>query len=270
MYEGWPLAYADKNSSEPLLDHLVRTACLACCLFGYRAKVLLLRWRRRWDPDQALWMLGFFHDIGKASNTYRSTGFSGGKLSFPLHEYISALLVYRCGDIVLKHDEGLGDLIKVLAKSIARHHAAMVDRDPTTVMNSMRPLENRVREVLRGLEESMLRSLLEEGLKRSPYSDLVAVIEPAMLEALEDLKEQSSLHQALLKLRASSEDLWIITGLTGFLVLADNIVANASRRSSVDGFTPLYILTWKRELKEGLQRCSTCLQGPFKSSTAEL
>lgn len=265
MHSTWPLAYADGNVSEPLLDHLIRTACLARCLFEDRALTLLRRWGRAWDPGYVLWLLGFLHDIGKASDGYRSSG--TGKLGFPLHEYVSALIVYYCGDAVSEREVDLGDLMKVLAKSIARHHAAMVDRDAVTVITAIENSlltseENYVKRIsyyLSKVDESTLRSLLVEGLKDMPYSTLIT---ESVLKALEKLKgsRQSFFEQALRKLKAG-RDSWVVGGLTGFLVLADNVAANAFRRVSDDGFTPLYISIWTRELGDRLNRCSTCLQG---------
>ena len=66
------------------------------------------------------------------------------------------------------------------------------------------------------------------------------------------------LQQALQKLKVE-KDSWVVDGLTGFLVLADNVAANAFRRVSDEGFTPLYISIWMRELRDRLDRCSTCL-----------
>jgi len=260
LYGTWPLAYADGNVSEPLLDHLIRTACLARCLFEDRALVLLRRWRRAWDPGYTLWLLGFLHDIGKASDGYRSS--STGKLSFPLHEYVSALIVYRCGDVMSEQEVDLGDLMKVLAKSIARHHVAMMDRDPITIIESSlitsgRKCFEKISDYISKVDESTLRSLLVEGLRDIPYSTLIT---ESVLKALEKLKKsgQSFPQQALQKLKVE-KDSWVVGGLTGFLVLADNVAANAFRRVSDDGFTPLYISIWMRELRDRLDRCSTCL-----------
>ena len=259
MCKSWPLAYVGDGIEEPLPDHLLRTACLTSCLFKGNAEVLLKRWGRKWDSEQILWLLGFLHDIGKISNAYRE-GCRSGRVSFSLHEYVSSLIVYKSGDILLERDVDLGDQLKVLANAIVRHHSAMIDRDPVSILRSsiLGKVASSISKVLGSIEEGVLESILVEGLKEVRHESL---LRNSMLQALRELKQlpHTRLGQLMSNFRVKGE-LWLVSGLTGFLVVADNIVANSARRIGDDGFTPIYISLWIRELKDKLSRCYYCFK----------
>jgi CRISPR-associated endonuclease Cas3-HD len=250
MCDKWPLAYKDKDVEEPLLDHLLVTACLTRCLFKDRAIVLVKR-ANVIDVDlvdHALYLLGFLHDIGKMSYYYRRHHCREGRISFPFHEYVSALLVYMAHNRLLMADERLSNLLKIVAKAIARHHAAMVERDLMSVQEDKRAKEI-IKNAIKELDPSLLRELVAQGLA----GGFPRYLASSIVNAREDLVK-ASIPQQLENLRGA-RDRWLVAGLAGFLIVADNIVASKIR-GSTDGHTPLYIKMWVEELGGRVEECN--------------
>jgi CRISPR-associated endonuclease Cas3-HD len=250
MCDKWPLAYKDEGVEEPLLDHLLVTACLTRCLFKDRAVVLVKR-ANVIDVDlvdHALYLLGFLHDIGKMSYYYRRHHCREGRISFPFHEYVSALLVYRAGDRLMNVDERLGMLLKIVAKAIARHHAAMVERDLTSVLGDERAAKI-IGGAIKDLDLDLLKGLVAQGL----VGEFPRYLASSIVDAHEDLVK-ASIPQQLENLRGA-RDRWLVAGLAGFLIVADNIVASKIR-GSTDGHTPLYIKMWVEELGGRVEECN--------------
>jgi CRISPR-associated endonuclease Cas3-HD len=257
MCDKWPLAYKDEGVEELLLDHLLATACLTQCLFKDRAVVLVKR-ANVIDMDlveHALYLLGFLHDIGKMSHYYRRYHCREGRVSFPFHEYVSALLVYKARDRLMKADERLSDLLKIVAKAIARHHAAMVERDLTSVLGDERTKEI-IKNAIKELDPSLLKELVARGLAGGFPRDLADLT----ADAYKDLIE-ANISQQLRNL-IGARDMWLVAGLAGFLIVADNIAASKAR-GSTDGHTPLYIKMWMGELGGRVEECNLrCSQVP--------
>ena len=257
MCDKWPLAYKDEGVEEPLLDHLLATACLTRCLFKDRAVVLVKR-ANVIDValvEHALYLLGFLHDVGKMSYYYKEHHCREGRVSFPFHEYVSALLVYRAGDRLMDVDERLGGLLKIVAKAIARHHAAMVGRDLASVLGSERAERDirDIRSAVNRLESKLLRELVTQGLVGGLPRDLANLLANLIVNAYEDLIK-ANIPQQLQNLKGA-HDRWLVAGLAGFLIVADNIAANKVR-GSTDGHTPLYIKMWMGELGGRVEECN--------------
>jgi len=250
MCDKWPLAYKDKDLEEPLLDHLLATACLTRCLFKDRAVVLVKR-ANVIDVDlvdHALYLLGFLHDIGKMSYYYRRHHCREGRISFPFHEYVSALLVYMAHNRLMMVDERLSNLLKIVAKAIARHHTAMVERDLMSVQEDKRAKEI-IKDAIKELDPSLLKELVAQGLAGGFPQYLAELI----VDAHEDLIK-ANISQQLRNL-IGTNDRWLVAGLAGFLIVADNITASKAR-GSTDGHTPLYIKMWMEELGGRVEECN--------------
>ncbi len=250
MCDRWPLAYKDEGVEEPLLDHLLATACLTHCLFKDRAVVLVKRANVVYVDlvEHALYLLGFLHDIGKTSYYYRRYHCREGRISFPFHEYVSALLVYKARDMLIKVDERLSDLLKIVAKAIARHHVAMVERDLASVLGDERA-KKIIERAIKELNQSLLKELVAQGLVGGFPRDLADLI----VDAYEDLIK-ANISQQLQNL-IGARDRWLVAGLAGFLIVADNIAASKVR-GSTDGHTPLYIKMWMEELRGRVEECN--------------
>jgi CRISPR/Cas system-associated endonuclease Cas3-HD len=179
---------------------------------------------------------------------YRRHHCREGRISFPFHEYVSALLVYMARNRLLMADERLGNLLKIVAKAIARHHTAMVERDLMSVQEDKRAKEI-IKDAIKELDPSLLKELVAQGLVGEFPQDLADLI----ADAHRDLVE-ANISQQLRNLIGTS-DRWLVAGLAGFLIVADNIVASKIR-GSTDGHTPLYIKMWVEELGGRVEECS--------------
>ncbi|MEB2835837.1 MAG: HD domain-containing protein, partial [Desulfurococcales archaeon] len=120
-------------------------------------------------------LAGALHDLGKASPHYRGRG------SYYGHELAGAAVIYNASRIArARGDRALQTRLLLAAWAVARHHAAMRDRHPSS------PSESLVREASRALE-ALAREpeCLPEAL---PGPLRGSGLESLLLESLEDLR----------------------------------------------------------------------------------
>lgn len=266
MLAEWPLAYHNVR----LADHLNCVAKLAIHLFERELRVLERRVGKG-NLRDILYLAAVTHDIGKASRYYIEEFSRGGRLTFPYHEVVGALIIKATSWKLLKvNREEVEDLARVLditAKIVSRHHAAMTGRHPRDL--TYPPLREstigRVRGMLKSIRVDEMRALIEELINGAPGGLPMAV------RALEELRDR--LEDVMREIMGSEGVIWsdlselaklnldrkehvIIPSLTGMLMVADNLVANVERRESSDGMTPLYTMFWERELSKRLMALS--------------
>lgn len=289
----WPLAYADlsKGIYVDLKDHLVRTAHAVVRLFANRIRYLSWVCKHLEDllgPVEALaFLVGLLHDLGKASTYYlnnylgRSSKDRLPKITFGLHEHIASLLLSSIGYKVLDSTSTYDiDVLKVsracivLARVIARHHAAMPNRHPRVLLDREGQCVKELTQAVEGICSHKVYDLLEklgnecERLYSKHSSGFCKKLVVNVKEHLKNICEDECRmdpycwkkylvnYKALtgFKLQDYQNLLYdsyrLTISLAGFLIVADNLVASyCENRASDDRATPAFIEDWRRELQ---------------------
>lgn len=273
LREKWPLAYADPINDIyiDLESHLDKTAELIKYVFSDRLKYLSRVSHEQLNfnisIDDLAYLAGLLHDLGKASPYYIEK-YSGGVLSFYLHEYIGALLLldvaYREMDREIYQrveNEKNTYAYYILARVIARHHVANSERTP------LRMLQKQHNDLMRAFAyicEDAIHILLDR-LGNRCYSSFCKNVIKHMKEDLEEKCKRKGKYldidfithiKALagFDLAGYNEDhvidsYKITVTLSGLLIVADNLTASfCENRSSDEKATPLYVNHWKGEI----------------------
>ncbi|MET1160256.1 MAG: CRISPR-associated endonuclease Cas3'' [Thermoprotei archaeon] len=273
--EGQPLAYYEEKPDliicVPLDKHLHHTMKASSILFRDRLETLNMFLRKNkyvHSVKDLAETAGLLHDLGKVSKYYYSKFRSSktNKLSFVLHEHIPALIL---ADIALRsNDECEKYLFKLLARVIARHHTAMRDRHPQILLNTLSyaksrsrtwnirlELENAVKEFLNSHDEVIdLLDRLANICSRNEFCiHVIDKIKKHLQQAIKASDISRLINQGLqITARAVDRDpvneYKLLVGLTGVLIVTDNVIAYYERRVSDDETTYSYISHWLREL----------------------
>lgn len=256
--ENWPVAYAEydmgkKEVIEPLFDHLLLTASLSVSLFKDRITVVEKK-TGLINLVEAMYTASLLHDIGKSSiyflNKFKSS--VSAKVSFMYHELVGALLLESAVMSSNDMDETTIKLIRIIARAIARHHAAMEDRHPAKFDHV--DIEN-LKNILNGINIDVIDSLYKISQCESKEYYLCNRAIKGLKEVLEKRKFdiKASLNQ-IKRLGDEREEASAVLVISGFLVVADNIAAHAARGTSDDRISPAYIMEWISELREKLEK----------------
>jgi len=251
----WPIAYPNI----PLAKHLSNVAKLSLCLFDGKLHVLSRRFKNRISYEwlkEVLSVAAVLHDIGKASTYYKDRIYREGELSFWLHEYVSAIIIYRASrlDNVSPEDS---KLLKTVAKVISRHHSAMRGRHPLDLYERLKS-DERTSTYLEKVLEYVDRDAIMDVLKEN--STYLGRFRGYIEEALEsDLTGRMCdfLDQMVFgsKEKVEEDGVPLVASLTGFLIVSDCLVANSEGRESDDGHSPLYVKRWEEELGKSFIDC---------------
>lgn len=282
----WPLAYAKCNGillkAIPLREHLELTASLSTCLFRERFRVLrsilsgeLIKLRDIIDLEELVYTIGLLHDLGKASTRYYEvfakhvkSSRSTIELRFYGHEHITSCLI-EMAILFEREDEMFIAACDLLSKVISRHHSAMEERHPL----SFSPRFN-FTEIVSGMCNSSVISFIERELlttcNKKSYNLCTRVLR-ALTRYIENkwLCEQTTWFKCKRGIQGFSisglstslserslRDVYrLVSTLTGMLIIADNLVADYEERSSDEGSSRLYVVHWKRELSNYLEKC---------------
>ena len=177
------------------------------------------------------------------------------KSSFPEHEYIISLIIgyasLRKSNVILKRR------LKLLAKIIARHHSAMINRHPIQRRRYLhdpklkRTYISLIIKTIKLLKPKVIEDLCAKLCK----SNMVCrEIYAAIYDALKDIIENGMtktyiepLYELLVGFE-SLEELILTNALTGALIVADTLCAEEERRESDDELSPIYAKYWRREI----------------------
>ncbi|MEM1830729.1 MAG: CRISPR-associated endonuclease Cas3'' [Desulfurococcaceae archaeon] len=286
----WPLAFAVISrrgyQDVSLAYHLCKTAELALCLFNNDFVDLDVLSRRagveKGTLIKVLALSAGLHDIGKASRHYMKSIYCEQedfcKLTFPYHEFLSALILYASSWPRLSTvDREVGCIFRTSAKVVSRHHSSMTARHPSDYAN--RRLIEGVAKAARALNGSDVRKVLEQlkhtcGMQvvsdelntiRSMIENVISYFKSTSESNLENNIKSMIRAIAMLNLNPGDacdgmNELVVVRTITGFLIVADNIVANRERRNVEDSPIPAYIESWNRELNHRLENCKTVLE----------
>lgn len=276
----WPLAYYEVRAGNvvkvPLQKHLVLTSRVALNVFGKRIKALdhLISSSRLSRYIESIRGVveatALLHDTGKASKFYCG-GVKKEKVSFELHEYIPAVLL---ADIALdNNDERVKVVLKLVARAISRHHTSIMNRHPAFLhegkvdklakaLNVFLDDRDEINDMLSTLEKlcstgepcSFIVRSLRDHINRI---DSGRIMETAKLGGLFNTLEST------IDFNEDFMEYKVLAGLTGMLMVADNIAANCEGRVSDDMHTPSYVTYWLRELNLGGERLNQICQDPF-------
>jgi len=190
------------------------------------------------------------HDIGKASTYYRDRIYREGELSFWLHEYVSAIIIYRASRLDNVNSEDT-KLLRTVAKVVSRHHSAMRDRHPLDLYERLRSDERTskyLEKVLKHVDRDGIMDVLKEN-----YTYLGRFREYIEEVLKSDLT--GKIHDFLDQIKVEKNEVPLVASLTGFLIASDCLVANSEGRESDDGHSPLYVKRWEEELGKSFIDC---------------
>lgn len=265
----WPLAY----EGVLLEEHLARTARLALVLFEEDLGVLekraghLLELEPE-DLKNALLLSALLHDVGKASRYYlEAYCMKEGKCRFVMHEIVSAGIALNAARRA--RDTKTVRMLSIVAKTVARHHAAMECRHPRDLLERLgrRECTDRLRilrDAITRLDASDIRAAVEKPLRELEHLEHAVSIE-LLEDAVGYLKSQanggagiqfvSSLVRELAMKppgRDGEAESALVASLSGMLMVADNLVAGFCEKRSGDA--PAYSEHWRWELWRRIKR----------------
>lgn len=257
----WPLAYADceKRIFIPLENHLLRSANNLLKLFKDEILIFEDTVQRSHDISINLLEIAYtaalIHDLGKVSKYYIEKFIKEQQrqsISFYLHEFVIATLLEYIS--YLSQDELFKLSTSIVARIIARHHSAMKAR--ASFENVSRDIKV-IREALskfKLLNKDIVKTLTSSELCKDYCKEVIHNIKRESSD-IEEKVRKISLDMYLGSLRILGDDRYkslnykIITALSGFLIVADCITASEERRITDDGYSPLFVEDWIRELK---------------------
>lgn len=256
MSPDWPVAYP----GVPLAKHLTLVARASQSLFTEDLTVL----RRRYsviDLEAVLTGAALLHDVGKASYYYKEKMKSPGRISFYLHEAVWSLVVYSVARRAIDEtrDERTFNYLDLVARVIARHHAAMECRHPIDLVRHCRKEVYILREVLKGLDADTVAGLLA-GLDGVASGLGVPAAAWGLLKDRDLLKEASNMavkyaERDIVSLASTTSSPPPVGPIVGMLIVADVMVASFLEcRTSDDRMAPAYALHWRSELAGRLPR----------------
>ncbi len=270
----WPVAYAEYREQskqhviEPLHEHLAITSALSVELFKERLEVI--EKRIGWERGELVGIMGLtalLHDIAKSSTYYlkRFMVSKDTKISFWLHELAGAVLIEMARISSTGFEGSLDRALKVIARSIARHHSAMNNRHPRQLINriSIKDLEDVLRNIDPGFVNRIRKQIpcrygnIGEDFCDQVFQRLSEVIESINKDARFSGKVNDILRSTAITRAGNIEELLAVYTVTGFLVIADNIAAHLGRGVSDDETSPAYIKHWVCELGEKLEKLSS-------------
>ncbi|MEM4849994.1 MAG: CRISPR-associated endonuclease Cas3'' [Desulfurococcaceae archaeon] len=270
VVSNWPVAYAEvPGVCIKLSDHLVKTAELINILFKNKLLFLdkLYENMREYftSISEIAYTAALLHDLGKASVTYldKFRREMRSKVSFSLHEYVVSVILLNAAYRVTEEEDSdwlrKRNTLSLIAKIIARHHTAQKNRHPYEI--SSRKIDINV---LKGLcrEDSKIHDLLIELKNKCigpSCKEVIDSVKDELLKILSDkqIENYASAHLrdiCLFNLTGISDkqvfDIYkIVSAITGFLIIADNLVASyCEKRVSDDESTPVYVEYWVKEL----------------------
>ncbi len=261
----WPLSYVNID----LADHLIKTTLIARCLFDNDIRVVARRANIDRDTlDKILTVSALLHDIGKASRYYLDKWKKEGKLAFPYHEIISALFLFQASHEALNQPTKSCTFMTA-AQIVSRHHVAMKGRHPKDYSLKDKRIED-LAEIAEKLDASDIAELLDKLSSQPTMKTINEELEflkhnlqrilsnlkhniPQKISSLTELKKENHSY-----ICGNMNQLIVVRVCTGFLIIADNIVANHERRNTEDYPTKAYIESWKKELKN-INNCEDTL-----------
>ncbi|MDM7275197.1 MAG: CRISPR-associated endonuclease Cas3'' [Thermoprotei archaeon] len=251
----WPLAYVNVD----LADHLVKTTLLARCLFDNDIKAAARRANiDREVLDKILTISALLHDLGKASRYYLDRWRTKGELTFPYHEIISALFLFQASREA-RNEPMKACTFMTAAKIVSRHHVAMRGRHPRDYSVGDKRMKDLSR-IVDGLDANDVISVLDKLLSQ-PATKIVdqelKFLKSNAQQLLHNLKlNMPQKISSLADLRknpgyacGNMNELIVVRVCTGFLIVADNIVASYEGRDAEDYPTRVHVENWKKELK---------------------
>ncbi|MFN3805378.1 MAG: CRISPR-associated endonuclease Cas3'' [Pyrobaculum sp.] len=254
----WPLAAERVN----LQSHLSKVAELSICLF--EGELDILARKTGWgDVRTAMWLSGYFHDVGKASRYYKERWEEGGRLSFPYHEYLSAIMLMELSNT---DDDRLMCIYKTSAKVVARHHTAMAGRHPSMLYGQLAEV---IKKALEGLEVEDVAKVLQ-GVGhvgnmaqdiRQRMGDVIREAKGMEVGEITGIVEDLAILNERVEVCGGLNELLTVRTLTGLLIIADNLAAGVEGRNPEDQPVPLYTRYWARELRPRLKRCVEIVPG---------
>ncbi|AFL66904.1 CRISPR-associated endonuclease Cas3'' [Desulfurococcus amylolyticus] len=259
----WPLAYYEVKAGNvvkvSLQKHLVSTSRIALSVFGGRIKALdylvsSSRMLSRYVESirGVVEATALLHDIGKASKFY-CRGVKQDKVSFELHEYIPAVLL---ADIAVNSsDEQVKAVLKLAARAISRHHTPIRNRHPSFLPEDKGKIDRLVKALKVFLDDrDEVSGMLSELEKLCSTGELCSFIVGGLRDHISRINSDRIIEIKFNTLESTTNsdedftDYKILVGLTGMLMVADNIAANCEGRVSDDKHTPSYVTYWLREL----------------------
>lgn len=241
MCDNWPVADFDRCT--PLRRHLEDVALFAWEFLAARLDRVKAYWGevKPFKPGDILALSALLHDIAKASTLYRRRG------SFVLHEYASAVLVLRALEEVFRGMgvEG-GKAATIAAAAIARHHSAMNDRNPMSIYARLR--DPRGAAELVGMVRGILRGINATDLYRALPGPAGRLLASALSGAVEELSGDSRRLKSLLDRCVQVSSLSytgkrLLWSISGYLIVADILVASVERAGRVEKAYAKYWLT---------------------------
>jgi CRISPR-associated endonuclease Cas3-HD len=240
------------------------------------------------------YIAGLIHDLGKASPYYLERNLSiynedKFELSFPGHEHVIALILSRLAinEVNIKFKL----IYDLLAKIISRHHSAMPTRHPLTLWSSStsgivveRRYVGKDLEVIRGEVKKAVLDMYNASvvnyindLSKLCGAEICKKIIDDLAEELMNRHIRNNFEKIVGdlagrltsfkvlglgkagKVLEGKIELMIyklVSTLSGFLIVADNLAAQLEGRSSDDKSSKLYVEYWMRELKDKLSSIS--------------
>lgn len=283
----WPLAYAEYHVGElrgvvPIKKHLEATACLMNCVLKERLNVVIAlrgplgKLLKGIDVEDLFYTIGLLHDLGKAS-AYYLEGFINKltihsdkvhKLSFPSHEYVISVILENL--VKKEREEKLKAVLDLLAKTISRHHTAMINRHPARINRYGMNVQVIERALAGVCYEGFITFIGRELIplcKQNNYNICNYVLEN-LLANIKNVKPcstkleiyhfnalQSFEVAGLGRSIGMDESYKFVVIASGALIIADNIAAEYEGRHSDEGGSRLYTEHWKRELSDNLRYC---------------
>ena len=192
-------------------------------------------------------LAGALHDVGKSSPHYRDLG------SFRGHEILSAMIVYEASNILLELERSLkweALIMRIASWAIARHHAAMEDRHPSSLRPDLHEEAQKAMDRLAREPGCLLESLPRAVRDSSLASVLVRALESLGKEEILNTRRITSVNKDILSPWGLDPKKWasLVAIAAGALIVSDILVAGYEGRNTDEGAGRVYVRWWHREL----------------------